>query len=85
MPTILAWLESVPESALAHLEVFGVGDRGEFIAEFRKRPNRGGPPRKVTHTFDHNLHAVWNDIGIWKAPKPIPFHDDHLNVVVNAF
>lgn len=85
MPAILRWLESVPESALAHLDAFGVGKHGEFRAEFSKVPDRGGPRRKVTHTFDHNIHAVHNDIGVWSADTPQPFHLDHLLVVVNAF
>lgn len=85
MPVILRWLDSVPESAWEHLDAFAVGNHGEFVAEFSKVPDRGGPRRKVRQQFDHNSHTVRNDIGMWAAPTPQPFHPDHLYVVVNAF
>jgi hypothetical protein len=73
----MKWVESVPESEWALFDHFRVGGNGQFVAEFHRRPDRGGPPRTITHRFDHTFHYIETDISILDADSPQPYDPDH--------
>lgn len=85
VPHILTWIESVPSEEWECFTGFRVGDRGQFVAEFEKRPDRGGPPRRITHRFDHKYHTIENDVGRWTATDIVPFVPGHLQDIANYF
>lgn len=85
VPTILAWIATVPADQWQYFRGFGAGPMGSFSAEFAMQPTRGGPPRKVSVKFDHDVHTLSNDIGIWTAEYVVPFDRSHLQSVVDTF
>jgi hypothetical protein len=86
VPAILAWVESLPESAWADFATFTVEARGGFGAEFDVMPSRGGPRRRIVHRFDHTYHTIENDVGVWRAQGgPTPFDLEQLVTPANTF
>jgi hypothetical protein len=78
VPAILKWVESLPDSAWQHCVGFAVEEHGGFICEFEVTPSDGSAPVAVTHQFDHTYHHIATDVGIWREPRPQPFHTSQL-------
>lgn len=85
LPAIMTWIASVPTDQWQYCRGFAAGPMGSFSAEFSMKPSRGGPPRAVYVKFDHNVHTLSNDIGIWTADYVVPFDRTHLQSVVDTF
>jgi hypothetical protein len=84
VPTILKWVDTVPESEWAFFEHFSVGGNGQFVATFRKSPDRGGPPRTITHRFDHTIHTIQTDrSGLTLAVRHV-YNPDHNTLLANV-
>jgi hypothetical protein len=89
VPAILKWIDGIPESCLSHLKGFSVNEDGSFGATFRKRSERGGPPKEIRFEFDHggsSLHVVvQNELMLVGAESEIiPFNPEHLLLAANA-